>query len=252
VHHSKLHEFATTNALNCAAAIAACPAIVGTTEAIRHGQRQNAREEHRGTKTHLTISLLRRSEYSQRFDGAFVVLKDKKLWVDTTGMSTRDESLHPFTGYFLPYHNMATVWQEAGFAKGEGMVTTISNDPPFLNWVYVDRETHELRYGIRDEAEVNRVGPWDSTKIERRLTFEGWEGFIAVEETVGSGLWALYFDVQDDGLKGDGRVGTQDLRMLEVEIWRRELRLDRETAMIERVERIKAREDSSSEETTVS
>jgi len=31
-----------------------------------------------------------------------------------------------------------------------------------------------------------------------------------------------------------------------------ELRLDRETAMIERVERIKAREDSSSEETTVS
>ncbi|KAK5166131.1 uncharacterized protein LTR77_008392 [Saxophila tyrrhenica] len=229
-------------------AVAACPAIIGTTEAVRHGQRQNAREEHRGRKTHLTVSLLRRSEYSQRFDGAFVVLKEKKLWVDTTGLSTRDEGLR----YFLPYHNMAEVWKEAGFAKGEGMVTTISNDPPFLNWVYVDRATHEVKYGVRDEAEPHRVGPWDTTKFERRLMFEGWEGFIAVEETEGSGLWALYFDVKDDGLRGAGQVGMQDLRMLEVEIWRRELRVDRETAMVERVERIKAREETSSEETTVS
>jgi hypothetical protein len=29
---------------------------------------------------------------------------------------------------------------------------------------------------------------------------EGWEGFVAVEEK--KGVWALYYDANDDGLKG--------------------------------------------------
>lgn len=233
------------------ASIAACPAIIGTTEAVRQGQRQNTREEQRGRKTNLTVSLLRRSSYSSRFDGAFIVLKDNKLWVDTTGVA-RAEGLHPFTGYFLKYHDMEQYWRQQGYFKGEGMVTTISDDPPFLNWVYVDRETHEVKYGVRDQAEPQFVGPWDVTKADRRLTFQGWEGFVAVEETEGSGLWALYFDCEDDGLREKGRVGTQDLRMLALEVWRRETRIDRDQAVKERIERIQAREELDSEETTVS
>ena len=231
--------------------MAACPAIIGTTEAVRQGQRQNTREEQRGRKTHLTVSLLNRSAYSSRFDGAFIVLKDNKLWVDTTGVA-RQQGLHPFSGYFLKYHDMETYWRQQGYHKGEGMVTTVSEDPPFLNWVFVDRKTHAVKYGVRDEAEPHFVGPWDVTKADRRLTFQGWEGFAAVEETEGSPLWALYFDCKDDGLRSDDRVGTQDLRMLALEIWRREMRIDREQAVEERIERIKAREESTSEETTVS
>lgn len=90
------------------------------------------------------------------------------------------------------------------------------------------------------------------TKYERRLTFEGWEGFVAVEEEDGSPLWGLYFDREDDGLQSEERVGTQRLRMLALEVWRRELRADRETAVENRLERIRAREENSSEETTVS
>lgn len=60
-------------------AIAACPAIVGTTEAVRQGQRQNAREEHRGRKSHLVVRLPSKNIYSSNFDGARVVLKDKKV-----------------------------------------------------------------------------------------------------------------------------------------------------------------------------
>ena len=134
------------------------------------------------------------------------------------------------------------------------MVTTISDDPPFLNWVYVDRNTHEVKYGVRGDAESHLVGPWDNTKVDRRLTFQGWEGFVAVEESDGSPLWALYFDVDDNGLKGEDMVGTQRLRMLALEIWRRELRLNREDAVSERVDRLRARreKDEESEETTVS
>ncbi|KAI5359303.1 hypothetical protein Slin14017_G102050 [Septoria linicola] len=236
-------------------AIAACPAIIGTTEAVRYGQRENMRNEHRGRKSNLTVSLLKRSEYSSRFDGAYIVLKDNKLWVDTTGQANR-LNLHPFTGYFLqyPHDNMEERWREAGFRKGEGMVTTISDDPPFLNWVYVDRETHEVKYGVRDDAAQNRVGPWDVTKTDHRLTFEGWEGFVAVQEVDGDQMWALYFDVQDDGLTGNNRIGNQAVRMLALEVWRRELHIDRETAVDERIDRIRMRqeEETKSDSTTVS
>ena len=223
--------------------VAACPAIIGTTEAVRHGERQNKREEHRGRKSNLSVTLHRSSEYSPQFNGARVVLKSQKLFVDVRKVSPANDDLHPFTGYFLPYPDRASVWREKGFLKGEGMVTTISDDPPFLNWVYVDCDTYEVKYGVRAESDPHRAGPFDCTKIDRRLTFEGWEGFIAVEEEEGSGLWALYFDCDDDGLRGGERVGSKGKRMLEVEIWRKELRLDRASAIHERVERIQLRKE---------
>lgn len=49
------------------------------------------------------------------------------------------------------------------------------------------------------------------------MTCEGWEGFCAVEEL--PGIWALYYDRDDDGLKSKVPMGT---RVLEVELTRRE------------------------------
>lgn len=223
-------------------AIAACPAIVGTAEAVRYGEKQNQRDEHRGRKNELRITLHRHSGNSFLFDGASVVLKDNKLFVDVRKVAQASDDLHPFTGYFLPYPERAEVWRAKGFLRGEGMVTT-TNSENFLNWVYVDRNTYEVKYGVRAESDPHRAGPFDCTKIDRRLTFEGWEGFIAVEEEEGNGLWALYFDCDDDGLRGHDRIGTKDKRVLEVEIWRRELRLDKESAVDERVERLQLRKE---------
>lgn len=121
-------------------------------------------------------------------------------------------------------------------------MVTVINDENFLNWVYVDQATHEIKYGVRAESDPNRCGPWDVTKIDRRLTFEGWEGFIAVQEEDGDGLWALYFDVNDDGLRSHDRIGLKGKRMLEVNVWRKELRFDREQAVSQRLERLEERE----------
>ena len=60
-------------------AIAACPAIVGTTEAIRQGQRSNAKEKHRGTKTNLIASCSSVSRKSREINGGAVVLNDNKV-----------------------------------------------------------------------------------------------------------------------------------------------------------------------------
>jgi hypothetical protein len=225
-------------------AVAACPAIIGTTEAIRHGQRQNAREEHRGRKSHLTVTLPVRNSYSAQFDGALVVLRDNKLYVDTERSRLGTNLAHPFTGYYLPYPGKETEWKKQGFRKGEGMVTTISDDPPFLNWVFVDRDTHEVKYGVRAEAEGHLVGPWDCTWVDKRLTFEGWEGFIAVQEDEDDDLWALYFDSEDDGLRSGGRVGTEGKRMLAVEVWRKERRKGKEASDVERLERLRDRKEA--------
>lgn len=88
-----------------------------------------------------------------------------------------------------------------------------------LNWIYVDRKTYEVKYGLRVDAQPNITGPFDCTRLDRRMTLQGWEGFVAVEEEPGA--WAVYFDGDDDGLSGKVPNGT---RVLEIELWRKEKR----------------------------
>ena len=126
---------------------------------------------------------------------------------------------HLFAGYFFGYPG--STWGR----KGEGFVTTVSDDPPQLNWVYVDKDTYEVKYGLKKDAEGHMVGPWNCTPIDRRLSFDGWEGFTVVEEEPNS--WALYFDVDDDGL--DGKL-DEGVRIMEIELTRQELRLRKEDA----------------------
>lgn len=242
-------------------AIIAVPAIVGTTEAIRQGQHANAKEEHRGRKANLVVNLPKPNRYSQAFDGAPVVLRNKKvtclaycyrhacnilttssqLYIDTnaTTLGSGVTPGHPFAGYYYPYPANQNRWRAAGL-KGEGMVSTISDDPPMLNWIYVDAQTHEIKYGVRVEAEPHHCGPWDCTAVEKRVTFEGWEGFVAVQEDEDADEWALYFDRDDNGLRGAGMVGLEDRRMLEVEVRRKERKKVREVALEEKDARLRS------------
>lgn len=131
----------------------------------------------------------------------------------TTGPSPLDDA-HPFNGYFLKHPHQPR-WRAAGHdPHGEGLVSTISHDPPVLNWVYVDPETHHIKYGTRPQVDEAQgvAGPWDVTAGigtdkgtgllggGRRLMFEGWEGFVAVEEMV---------ELQDDGPNEGNAAATQ-------------------------------------------
>lgn len=131
------------------------------------------------------------------------------------GPAAEDTSSHPFAGYFLPFPDQN--WGR----QGEGLVSTITDDPPQLNWIYVDRDTYELKYGNRIESEPHLVGPWDCTRIDKRITLEGWEGFMAVRED--HGIWSVYFDQDDNGL--EGKVAQK--KILEIEMTRNERRKGR-------------------------
>jgi hypothetical protein len=60
-------------------AIAACPAIIGTTEAVRQGQKKSAKEQHRGAKTNLIVSCLSSSAITSQINGGSVVLRNQKV-----------------------------------------------------------------------------------------------------------------------------------------------------------------------------
>ena len=105
-----------------------------------------------------------------------------------------NEGGHLFAGYFLPYPGKQ--WRR----KGDGYISTVSEEAPQLNWVYLDKDTFEVKYGLRAEAEDYLVGLWNCTPVDKRLTFDGWEGFTCVE--VDRNVWQLFFDVEDNGLEG--------------------------------------------------
>ncbi|TRX88254.1 hypothetical protein FHL15_010879 [Xylaria flabelliformis] len=188
-------------------ALTICPALLGTQEAIRQSQSKNKREEHRARRCNLVVSCVKQSIRSRDIDGKLV------LWITTTSLALHDENPeptddgYPFSGYFLPYPGTSY----------EGLVSTISDDPPMLNWIYVDKNTYEVKYGLRTDAQEHLTGPFDCTRQDRRMTLEDWEGFVAVEDY--PGVWALYFDRDDDGLVTKVPMGT---RVLEVELTRRE------------------------------
>ncbi|CAN9248256.1 unnamed protein product [Alternaria alternata] len=169
-------------------------------------------KEHRARRCNLIATCVKSSHRSRGIDGRQVVLRNGKLWIDT---GTEDGSPlgHPYAGYYLPYPD----------TNHEGLVTTITDVAPIMNWVYVDKETGEVKYGVRADAQPNLTGPFDCTRQDRRLTFDGWEGWCAVEEA--PGLWGLYFDLGDDGLKPRVAPGT---RVLEIELSRKEKRFQKE------------------------
>jgi hypothetical protein len=88
-----------------------------------------------------------------------------------------------------------------------------------MNWIYIDRDTYEVKFGVRAYAEHNLTGPFDCTRQDRRLTFGGWEGFVAVQQE--GGFWALYFDRDSDGLEMEVEAGRP---VIEIELLRQEVR----------------------------
>ncbi|CZR63563.1 uncharacterized protein PAC_13460 [Phialocephala subalpina] len=191
-------------------ALLTAPALLATQEAITQGQKKDRREEHRARRCNLIVSCVDPSPESLEIDHRQVALKNSKLYVKT---DPRDASLHPFAGYYLPYPD-----------RHEGLVTTITDVAPILNWIYVDKDTYEVKFGIKVDAHPNITGPFNCTRQDKRLTLEDWEGFVAVKQEEGedAGMWKLYWDKDDDGLRGKLGKGRT---ILEIELVRWEKRV---------------------------
>lgn len=216
------------------------PTTIAVVEGARH-QKAEEKEEHeqyRMRDFHIDVYCSSDSRKRDQVHGTMVVLKDHKLYLAPKDKKTdlpkpfraAERPPHPFTGFYLDYTvdqsspGSSVMFSRLNKAKIPGLVTTIPSTDPnrkTLNWVYLDRNTGELKYGAREEAQGHILGTWNWTDDELGLTLEGWEGFVAVEVVRGidggRSLWQLYFDRNDDKL--DGKVKGK--RILEVSLERR-------------------------------
>jgi hypothetical protein len=172
---------------------------------------QGVDAEWKTDKSHMNCRPSQRTPTDRKelFGGSKVVLHKGGLYVQLS--SYDGEPLHSFSGYYLPYPD----------SNFDGLVSTISEEPPQLNWIYLDTGSNifQIRHGLRAEAEQGLTGPWGARVCpdgEIRFLMENWEGFIAVE-TENPGLWNLCFDRYDNGLQGKLGEGQ---RTVEVELIR--------------------------------
>lgn len=77
------------------------------------------------------------------------------------------------------------------------MVSTISDDPPKLSWVFVNRDTRALEYGARKDTLGKVIGPWAWTEDGAWVTLHGDpDSFVArkLDRDDGEAGWALHWD----------------------------------------------------------
>jgi hypothetical protein len=140
----------------------------------------------------------------EEMQDTILILRDGLLYLDHKSAKW----YHRVTAYHLPFPEQ----------EYDGLVTTI-NDKNMLIWVFVDVRSSQVRYGVKAEAVKNLAGPCSQEEMEggeMRLTMFGWEGYVAAKDD--AGRWALYFDRDDDGLKG--RLGGRKDDVVEVEVFR--------------------------------
>jgi len=134
-----------------------------------------------------------------------------QLYLDSTSHPHYQDG-HPFSGFFLDYPSA-----KKGAPPLRGLVSTISKDPPELNWIYVDKDSLELKYGGKSKSTGHVVGPWDWTHDQKGMLLESWEGFVAMQAGDEEGGWLLCYD-RDDNHLGNVRG---DRKVVEIELDRR-------------------------------
>ncbi|TYJ52420.1 hypothetical protein B9479_006996 [Cryptococcus floricola] len=219
-----------------------CPAIIATKLSIEGGSRRNWRDGNKSLHLEVFVKFQGVGGYKRKFEGARVVLMGGKLYIEHADSHFDPESIQPLLGRFQPSREHQDVWDKTGH-KGDLFTSpaptssssssspsltpsTSPDDPP--SYVYVDHNTHELKYGSTASSDTHLPGPWSTTDVQKWLLFEGWEGWVVVQEDAERDLWALYFDRSDDGLTGEGKVGDVERgrgkgrRMLYVRLIRKE------------------------------
>lgn len=114
-----------------------------------------------------------------------------------------------------------------------GLVSQVQDNPPLLNWIYIDKDTMEVKYGNRSTSIDHNIGPWDWSEDEEQVVFDDIEAafinaFYAVERLPGK--WQLYFDMRGNRLQDHLPVKP---KRFQVELYRTMLEPHEEEASVD-------------------
>ncbi|CAG8900208.1 unnamed protein product [Penicillium egyptiacum] len=204
------------------------PTIIGLNEASKgtRDQENNRKNTARKQRCHLVamceVNKGTQTQREQVHNARVYVGRDGNLYITKQPSS----AMSLFNGGFYKHPNFPP-------DNTSGFVTITGEQTPTLRWVFLDVNTHQMRWGGRPDSEGHTCGPFDWTKDEQCITLDGWEGWLAVRLPVddmryqaetdlqisgGREIWRLYFDQNDDG--ADLPPGSQGV----------EIRLKRVTA----------------------
>ncbi|KAF9885946.1 hypothetical protein FE257_012236 [Aspergillus nanangensis] len=174
------------------------PTVTGAALGVSEQRKANERkvDARRMAKFNIDIQSTGDTEEDEQVHGKRIVLRDNKVYLDDPQPSNRKIPSHTALAFYIDYPELD---ETKHLKRGLGLVTTISDDPPMLNWIYADKDTHELKYGNRSQSVEHVVGPWDWADEETTITLEEKHALVAVEEEDGS--WAVYFDRSGDELE---------------------------------------------------
>ena len=194
--------------------LAAIPTTIGVAEGVSEGRKEKdpALEEERMRKFRLECFCEANGRKAKEINGGIVVLRGEKVYI--VPRDAKADTGHPFEGFYIEYPD-----PERPRPLPLGLVSTISKDPPMLNWIYVDKDTREVKYGNRTQSRAHIVGSWGWDAGEEGgaggLTLEGKEGAVAVEGTDG---WEIRWEDEDRniGVKGSLKLTVSlERKMLE-------------------------------------
>ena len=189
-------------------AITSIPLVTGVAEGIsaQRNREEQIVDEERMAKFYIDVYCDANSSKTKNIHGKRLVLRDDRVFIDEIDPSARTKESYTARAFFIQYPDGERVPLE------RGIVSHVRDDPPLLNWLYVDKETMELRYGNKSVSIDHHVGDWDWTEDDRSgLIFEGEECFTAIETEDGS--WQVYCDMKEDGLQGYVEKGVRKLQI---------------------------------------
>lgn len=119
-----------------------------------------------------------------------------QLYIHPSTSTPTQPPAHPFTGFLISYPDPTRPTPAP-----LGLVSSISLDPPVLNWIYVDAVTREVKYGNRTQSREHVVGSWGRGR--------GWLELAGAEarERLGEGGGAVV------GEEGGVRWGGEGVRV---------------------------------------
>ncbi|KAI6778964.1 uncharacterized protein J7T54_002606 [Emericellopsis cladophorae] len=163
-------------------AIAAIPTVTGVAQAVSAQQRQQESCKQQ-LKFMLTAMLPVEGELRE---AAFCVLVDGQLYLDFPDQPVPG---HKFCGYYFKY---------PGPEQHQGLVSTICDDPPMLNWIFVDGSTGAVRFGGKKATEGHVIGPWGWSADEHFLTLQQDPASFRARKGE-DGRWSVYWDPEGEG-----------------------------------------------------
>ncbi|KIY02102.1 uncharacterized protein Z520_02240 [Fonsecaea multimorphosa CBS 102226] len=171
------------------------PTVTGVAQAI-HGQKKHKEREkdaRRMQKFYIDVYCEAQSSRTREIHDKRLVLRDDRVWIGPHEALNPCKEGYVAEAFYIEYPDNERV------PVPIGLVSQVRDDPPLLNWIYVDKDTMEIKYGNKSASIEHHVGPWDWTEDEEGITFDETEAFVAVEDP-STRQWQLYYDMDNDGL----------------------------------------------------